>query len=194
MIISSNEALVDNDFICKISSCNLSPDEIYDDMKEALTELNVNAVMHELVKKNELDISCEAVNKTVIQGLFNKGIITEISFQDIFNGDNAKKTYYENWVQDFFCHLNFESMPAGCDVFTYWAAKKSLGEIHSLATCLICGCGIFLSDDSDSRILATYILDKNLGQIKVISRNKLFNEDPIKAKFNRHARQALIHS
>ena len=61
-------------------------------------------------------------------------------------------------------------------MFTYWIAGKSLGEIHPVSMRLICGCGIFLSDDDDSKYLKRIVDEDMLGSIEVYDRKEILNQ------------------
>lgn len=61
---------------------------------------------------------------------------------------------------------------------------------------MICGCGIFFSDDSDSKKLAKYIIQKSLGKVDVYDRGEMIDkymevDEP--AKIPRQIRRALCH-
>lgn len=197
MIITNEAALVDNDFICHISESKLPENDICNALEIIMKELDRYAIIHILVKQKELDISSIASSKPVIKLLFSKNIISEATFSDIFDGDTAKQSYYEFLIQDFFSILNPDEqmvLNSKEDVLTYWRTGKSLGEIHSLVTCIVCGCGIFFSDDSDSKRIAEYIKQKYMGDINVLNRSELVNTEKIKAVLDRKTRKSLSHS
>ena len=74
-------------------------------------------------------------------------------------------------------------------------SRSSLGEVHSVATCLTCGCGIFLSDDNDSKMLQRFIAEKSIGKISVYNRKELVDMhlDQGGTKLPRKVRQSLTH-
>lgn len=198
MTIPNNAALVDNDFICHIASSNkLKTDEIFSALKATLDEWNTVAIIHTLVKNNELNISAFATARETVDAFFTKKIITEILFSDIFGGDSEKEMYYKFLIREYFTVLNngeIMKMNNGEDELTYWRSKESLGEIHSLTTCMICDCSIFLSDDSDSKKLADYINMKSLKKIDVLNREELFNDEKMHRLLNRPIRKTLTHN
>ena len=85
---------------------------------------------------------------------------------------------------------------SGDDVLTYWIRQHSLGEVHSFATCLLCGCGIFLSDDNDAKVLQQNLNRVTIDNVEVYSRQEFiekFMSESVKT-LKRKDRQALTHS
>lgn len=197
MSMPSNAVLVDNDFICHLSESKLRVEDICNAVITVMNILGKQASIHTLVKQHELDISAQASKIGLINSLISQKILTEVMFFDIFDEDedNGKQAYYDLLVQDFYYAQNKESMSLnpGETVTTYWKSQKSLGEIHSLATCIICDCGIFLSDDKDSKKLADYINHKYMGNITIYNRHELFDLEPISNELSRFIRRSLSH-
>lgn len=191
----SNAVLVDNDFICHLSESKLQVEDICNAVIIAMDRLDKQASIHTLVKQHELDISAQASKNDLINSLISQKILTEVMFFDIFDTDNDKQAYYDLLVQDFYYAQNKEAMilNPGETVLTYWKSQKSLGEIHSLATCIICDCGIFLSDDKDSKKLADYINRKYMGNITIYNRHEFFDLKSISNELSRSIRRALSH-
>ncbi len=195
MSMPSNAVLVDNDFICHLSESKLKAEDICNSIIAAMNKLDKQATIHTLVKQHELHVSAQANKSDLINSLLTLKILMEVDFTDIFDNDNDKQAYYEFLVQDFFQHLNKESinLKSGETVLTFWKSQKSLGEIHSLTTCIICDCGIFLSDDHDSKKLANYIKRKCMGNITIYNRCEFFDLEPIFKDLPRSIRRSLTH-
>lgn len=193
MIVNDKTALVDNDFICHISETRLPCEKIVDAMTRILAKLEKCAAIHTLVKQKELLLSSTG-SEDVVDLLFSNGIISVAEFSDIFQGDTAKERYYNMLVRNFYSVINTDEINDVNDILTFWKAKKSLGEIHSLATCIVCGCCIFLSDDKDSKKIAGYIKSKSIGDIVVLDREELVNLEKVSSEFNRAERKKLAHS
>ena len=71
----------------------------------------------------------------------------------------------------------------------------SLGEIHSLSTCLLCGCGLFLSDDDDSQKIK-YIIKQNFG-VDIAVHNRQAVVDLLRENgttLSRHERKSFAHA
>ena len=105
--------------------------------------------------------------------LFDRGVVAKAEFADIHQNDDGKKAYYTYLVENLYRAISGDALPAslsGESLFTCWMSRSSLGEVHSVATCLTCGCGIFLSDDNDSKMLQRFIAEKSIGKISVYNR------------------------
>ena len=166
MSFDSNSAIIDNDFINGIVDMNQTEDDMVLIATDVFRELNVNPVVHPLVFKNEVQTDHPRTIR-----LFEENVVKELTFEDIHDNDDAKKNYYSFIVLELYKKLNGENLDIGKKtVFDYWQKRHSLGEIHSLSTCLLCGCGLFLSDDKDSQRLKKIIEDTFLTKIDVHSR------------------------
>ncbi len=168
MTIGSNTAVLDNDFINHIVETDMTADRIVDLFTMLFSELEIDAVVHPLVYTNEVFHT----NKLVCR-LFDENVIKRPSFEDIFLSSEAREDYYLYLVEELY-HTNY-----GCyfpvskeQILSYWKKKQSLGEIHSLAMCLLCGCDIFLSDDDDSKKLRNSIQYKIPNTITVYDRKE----------------------
>lgn len=171
MILKNNSVLVDNDFFNHIIETRKEEDKIVAILKEAFTYLNLCASMHPLVYDNELIKNDRAIC------LFAKKVIFKLEFSDILSDDPEKKRYYIILVNELFNSLFGEPLFFSDDeIFTKWVRQKSLGEIHSLSTCLLCGCKLFLSDDKDSKNLKKFIDEKCMGQVSVLNRGEFFEK------------------
>ena len=166
MPIDSNSAIIDNDFINGIVDMQQTEEEMIFIASDVFGELNLTPLIHPLVLKHEVRIDhCRT------KRLLEENVVKELTFKDIHNNDEAKKAYYSLIVFELYKKLTGESLNVGNKtVFDFWKKKQSLGEIHSLATCLLCGCGVFLSDDKDSKALKAIIEDTFLITIDVHSR------------------------
>ena len=183
-------AVIDNDFIEHVASSNLSNDELINTLKTIISELELDVVVHPLVYEHE-------VRKTTprVKILFKQNVISEANYS-FLGSDSAKKAYYCMLVSELYKSLTEETLSAtGEEIFTFWVRLHSLGEIHSVSMCLVCGCGIFLSDDNDSKKLKLLIEKKSLGSIEVYNRAELIDKHLDKGKTNisRAIRRSLAH-
>lgn len=187
MVIDKNSALVDNDFVSHVSEIDRLKEEVADITKRILSELKVSAVMHPLVYDNEL-----LPNERILF-LFTEGVFHKTSFPEIFQGDKNKETYYCFLVPELYRKMNGPSYDSKDQtVLTYWAKQQSLGEIHSMATCLVCGCGLFLSDDRDSKNLRDTIAKEYQETITVYNREDVIKHIPT-VSTTRAERKAFSH-
>lgn len=192
MLLDSKTAAVDNDFINHIVDSNIANDRLLVLLNSIFEDLGLSAVMHPLVYEKEL-----LVNSPRIELLFQHKIIQKVEFSDIFLEDNDRKLYYFYLVEELFYALRNEHLPVnGEDILLYWERRKSLGEVHSVSMCLLSGCGVFLSDDADSKKLAQYLAQKTLGPLSVYNRKELIDKH-MKADMTdipRSERRSLTHS
>lgn len=166
MIINSNSAVIDNDFLSHAIEMKKSDDEVVEILSHIFYDLRVNPIMHPLVVKHEV-----LPNSTRINKIFSENIVGTPSFSDIHNNDTSKMAYYSILVLDLYKRLTGSTLDLGSEtVYTFWRRNESLGEVHSLSTCLVCECGIFLSDDKDSQFLKNIIQEQYGKQIEVYNR------------------------
>ena len=190
--INNHTAIVDNDFTNHLAECHLTDEQLVTTLNIMFSELNLAAVMHPLVYDKEL-----LADKARVKLLFEKKVFAKAEFSDIFQGCSAKKLYYIQMVRNLYHVLTGENFPFnGEDVLTQWIRQKSFGEVHSFATCLLCGCGIFLSDDGDSKRIKQNLDRATASKVEVYSRQEFMDKFRAEGetKFNRRDRQALTHS
>ena len=134
--------------------------------------LDLCAVIHPLVQHDkELNPKNEIISK-----LFSEAVIRILSFdQDIFQSHTARETYYRFLVSELHRRLTGTGLINGVDVVMYWKCQSSLGEVHSVAMCLVCGFGLFLSDDRDSKALKQIVEQQSLGQIDIYNRQEVLD-------------------
>ena len=192
MQIDNSTAIVDNDFINHLASSRIADDLLVCTLLDIFNSLSVAAAIHPLVYDKELFPQTDRIKL-----LFQKEVIRRLTFDDAFEQDSDKETYYCYLVAELYSYLNGYSLPvAGREVLNYWKRRESLGEVHSLSLCLVCDCGIFLSDDSDSKRLAEYIIRKSLGTVCVYNRKELIDKSINEAatQIPRKIRQSLGHT
>ena len=188
MVIDKNSALVDNDFVGHVSDIDRPQEEVADITKRILSGLSVIAIMHPLVYDNELLKS----DRNLF--FFSEGIFHQTSFSEIFQEDKEKENYYCYLVPELYKKLNGAIYDTkGQPMLTYWVRKESLGEIHSMATCLVCGCGIFLSDDKDSKRLRETIEKEYSEVISVYDREDVVKLIP-SGTVSRTERRVFSHA
>ena len=189
MQIDNSTAIVDNDFINHLAGSRIADDLLVCSLLDIFNSLSLVAAIHPLVYDKELFPQTDRIKL-----LFQKEVIRRLTFDDAFEQDSDKETYYCYLVAELYSYLNGYSLPvAGREVLNYWKRRESLGEVHSLSLCLVCDCGIFLSDDSDSKRLAEYIIRKSLGTVCVYNRKELIDKSINEAatQIPRKIRQSL---
>lgn len=172
MQINENCVAVDNDFINHIAESKLKIEVIIQDLKALFAHFGLIAVIHPLVYKNEVPD-----NNVKLNQIFQENVIEKIDFDDIFDGDDEKKIYYIYVIRELYSALTGESLGFSDDeIFTKWIRERSLGELHSITMCLVCGSKMFLSDDKDSKSLQKYANQKFIDKITVYNRKEIFEE------------------
>lgn len=191
MIIDAKSAAVDNDFVDHIVESRIDDAQLVAILNKAFSELGLTAIMHPLVYEKEL-----MKDRKRVKSLFSGAVIYKVEFADIFQGDSGKKQYYTYLVSQLYRGLTGKTLQVSSDnILTYWVRRNSLGEVHSVAMCLVCGCGIFLSDDGDSKALGEYIKRMSLGEILVYNRREFFEKHAQEGTtaIPRHERKSLTH-
>ena len=192
MKIDEQAAVIDNDFTNHLAETRLADDHLIKVLNTIFSELDLSIIMHPLVYQHEL-----LSDRPRVKMLFDSGVVSKAEFPDIHQNDAGKKAYYIYLVTNLYRALKGEPLPvSGEDIFTYWKRRISLGEVHSVATCLTCGCGIFLSDDGDSKTLQNFVEDQSIGKINVYNRKELVEAhlEQGETKLLRKDRQSLAHS
>lgn len=191
MMLDGNTAVIDNDFVSHLIETHLDDNHLAELLKIIFSELGISIVMHPLVYEYELLKETPRITM-----LFDRDILNKVEFGDIHQDDPVKKAYYAFLVANLYRDLRGEPLPLSEeDIFTRWLRRVSLGEVHSVAMCLTCGCGIFLSDDGDSKALQNLIKDKALGNVCVYNRKELVDVhlEQGQTKLPRKERQSLTH-
>ena len=165
---SVTTAAIDNDFLAHALEIRKPPDEVVRILSAVFRDLKVFPIMHPLVYDKEAQ-----KGKPLIRQIFAQ-VIRVLSFEDIHENDPNKMQYYEFLVCELYNKLfGLPLNLKNCDVYTYWRRQSSLGEIHSLAMCLLCNCGIFLSDDEDSKRLQRIVEQCFASHITVYDRQEV---------------------
>lgn len=191
MQIDRTTAVVDNDFINHLADSKISEKDLLSALNCIFSELELVAAIHPLVFSNEV-----LIEKVRVKLLFDGNIIQKAEFSDIFSDNSDEELYYYYLVQELYYSLTGEKLPAsGKQIQLYWKRGKSMGEVHSLSMCLVCGCGLFLSDDGDAKRLRDYIKRKSIGSITVYDRTELIDKhlQEGKTQLPRATRKSLAH-
>lgn len=191
MLLDSKTAVVDNDFINHVCESRIDDNRVISILTTMLSELDLTAAIHPLVYDKEV-----LKTNLRIMNLFHKNIIYKATFTDIFQRNTTKEAYYSYLVRELYRSISGEEFPPEPNmVMYYWKTQSNLGEVHSISMCLVCGCGIFLSDDSDSKKLQAYIKKKSLGSINVYNRSELIDKHMKEGSttFPRTERKSLAH-
>lgn len=185
----THTAAVDADFVFHVAEIERPPKQVAEILKQILESLELHAVVHPLVYDKEL-----AIKSGTVSMLFSENAIRSLSFeQDIFQSDPGRETYYRFLVPELYQRLMGTSLPNNADVVTYWKRQSSLGEVHSVAMCLICGFGLFLSDDRDSKALKRIVEQQSLGQINIYNRQEVLDQCSDACGLPRADRKAFAH-
>ena len=112
-----------------------------------LDDLNMQPVMHEFVAGTELRRN-EYLNQ-----LLQADRITVIHYEDYLL-DDADKEEYKEYFLDAYERMNHLDFPEDKDIYQYSDPQESLGEIRSLYMAMKKGYRYFMSDDTDSKMLA----------------------------------------
>lgn len=191
--INEHSVAIDNDFIGHlVDTESVEPDELGKILDIVFSALGLCAIIHPLVYEKEVPKE----NGKIMQ-LFKENVIHNVEFSDITGGDEGKERYYAYAVKYLYHELSGENFPVEHgDVFNFWKARSSLGEIHTVAMCIVCACGIFLSDDKDSKELAGLIKNKFAVEVSVYNRKEFFTKHQKEAKepLQRKVIRALTHS
>lgn len=191
MMLDGNTAVIDNDFTSHLIETHLDDDCLAERLSIIFSELGIYVAMHPLVYEYELLKDAPRITM-----LFDRSILNKAEFRDIHQDDPVKKAYYSFLVANLYRDLRGEPLPLSeTDIFTRWQRRSSLGEVHSVAMCLTCGCRIFLSDDGDSKVLQNLIKEKALGTVSVYNRKELIDVhlEQGQTKLTRKQRQSLAH-
>lgn len=190
--INERTALIDTDFLVHVSEIEWDYKTKVQTINGVFNELQINVAVHPLVYKNEI-LPC---NKT-IEGFFNDGLVSRPMFEDFFGSNDEQRDYYAFVVQELHSRITgSRDLLVGQDIFTFWKKKCSLGEVHSIALCITCGCGMFLSDDKDSKDIANKAHDYCPDTLKIYNRNDVMDKlgDKKHEIFeNRSKRKAFVH-
>lgn len=130
--------------------------------------------------------------------LFDEQVFQKVEFDDIFQKDPGRKAYYILIARELYKALTGKTLNVdGDDVLSHWIYNSSLGEVHSLAMCLVCNCGIFLSDDKGSKKLQEYIR-RSIGHRFLVKLNVYNRTEFLEERFqnisSRVERRSLTHS
>lgn len=191
MIIDKHSAAVDTDFVNHVAEITLTDPEPIKLLNSILTKAQLNAIIHPLVYEHEILQDDRKILK-----FFVEGVIAQPTFDDIFQGNTDREAYYRYLFPELYNTLHGEApFPPGCNILTYWKRKMSLGEIHSVTMCLVCGCGIFLSDDGDSKRLAQTVKQRAMGHIDVYNRSEIltFSQKISGSNLPKKERRAFAH-
>ena len=191
MMLDARSAIIDNDFVNSLAESRLTDETFLAALRTVFSDLNLQAVMHPLVWEHEL-----LQKRPRIALMIREQIIRKAEFLDIFQGDPSKKAYYIYLVKELYASLTGDRFPAADEMLLqYWVRRMSLGEVHSIAMCLVCGCGIFLSDDGDAKALKRHIEKRALGSVTVYNRAEFLRKHAAEGErsLDRHDLRSLSH-
>lgn len=188
-VLDENCACVDTDFLIHVAETKCAAIDLLKYLAIAFEKLGLCGVMHPLIYEKELP-----QDMPIIQQVFEDQIIQVVDLDSLFSVEDgeSKKAYYSLLVPELFKKLKGEKLPVE-DIFNEWKRKCSFGEVHSIALCLVFGCRLFLSDDSDSKQLRKFI-DSDLATFEVLTRKDFFNSRELGNEIPRPIRRQLSHA
>lgn len=155
---SSKEAIIDTDFINKITQASGIEDgkNIFICTME---ELCIRPVVHYYVATREMNV-CNPIARELI----DTGYIKVYQKND-FIRDKEDESLYADYFRKWYDFLNLEQpLEKKVDVFELKRAGHSLGEIHSTLLAYFLKLDMIMSDDSDAKELVSY---SGLSHVKV---------------------------
>ena len=187
--LDENCACVDTDFLIHVAETKCAAIDLLKYLAIAFEKLGLCGVMHPLIYEKELP-----QDMPIIQQVFEDQIIQVVDLDSLFSVEDgeSKKAYYSLLVPELFKRLTGQNFPVE-DIFNEWKRKCSFGEVHSIALCLVFGCRLFLSDDSDSKQLRKFI-DSDLATFEVLTRKDFFNSRELGNEIPRPIRRQLSHA
>ena len=166
-MLDSNCALIDNDFLNHAIETKLDEESKCALLNSIFDAIKKDAVIHPWISDYEVMWD----NKT-INNIISKIKIKKATWDDVHGNQIAQKTYYEILFKELFKKTN--SLPIAIhDVFTYCVKKQSLGELHNITACMICGCNLILSDDKDTKRFKRIISQTLTCDFEVYTRAEL---------------------
>ena len=179
------KALIDTDFLSHIADIKkVDPIQTF---KHYCSAAQLDVCMHERVYEEE------AKTFPTTTPFFEHKAIEILRFIDALNED--ERTLYKMYVTHLYSSFKKEPYPCGGDVFQGWQRKCSLGEVHSIAVCIMFAYSIFLSDDKDSKKIHTIAKENFKGKnSKVLNRKEAIDAITEFSNLTRSERRAISHS
>ncbi len=191
MEINASSAMIDNDFLDHAISMDFSSEDVVRILAKIFCELEVEPMIHPLVMQNEV-----LTDSVKTRAILNQEIIKFPTLEDIHHNDPNRISFYSYLVLELYKKLTGYKLDLGdSTVFTFWKRRISLGEIHSLSTCLLCGCGLFLSDDKDAQKIKEIIKQSFATDIAVHNRQAVVDLLQEKGtELSRKERRSFAHT
>lgn len=188
MIITNEHTIVDNDFLGKILEINFDEQEKTRIIKQVFLNLGKRPIVHALVYNNEM------LDKHKNAQVFVQGVVEIAKKDDILQGNSTLEEYYRKTFEDLYFELTGASVYDNyfTNIWEHWTKQKNLGEVHSITTCCVCECDLFLSDDDDSKILSSVVENLHNITIRVWTRDEMLQIIE-KQGLNKKVRSALGH-
>ena len=166
-MLDSSYALVDNDFLSHALETRFDSEKLCTILQAIFDALDKQPVVHPWLATYELITDNGLVLKVI-----SENIIQLASWEDIHANQEEQKTYYAILFKELYKKVYGISLSVP-DVFTYSVKRQSLGELHNITTCMICGCNLILSDDSDSKRFKRIISQTAVCDFVVYNREEL---------------------
>lgn len=166
-MLDSSYALVDNDFLSHALETKFDGEKICSILRAIFDVLDKQPVVHPWLATYELLTDNDLVSKVI-----SENIIELASWENIHDNQEEQKTYYAILFKELYKKVYGISLNAP-DIYTYSVKQQSLGELHNITTCMICGCNLILSDDSDSKRFKRIISQTAVCNFVVYNREDL---------------------
>ena len=187
------EVAIDNDFVNHLVEIDYEQDALEKLLLNYFGELSYLPIMHELVFQHEVINGADTNNKIRVIACFEKGIFDRKRL-DTFLYTSDRRDYYISVFEELY--RDFKGLlPMPKDsILNSWHSNCSFGEVHTISMCCLLECDVFLSDDSDSKRLATILEDKFAFSINVYNRSDTVEEiKRIGTSLNKFERKLIKH-
>lgn len=188
------DAAIDNDFMNHLAETKLDDDrQLKDIVRSLFLGMGVSPVMHELVYCNEFDDEGNNEKIRDIGRSFISDGIVSIKKKSDYIKSKLEDQYYSTVFEEIYRDFKGD-LPVN-DIWKEWKKQASLGETHTVTMCVFIKCGIFLSDDNDSRQLREIIDQRFNFSIKVYNRSQAVDyvKEQGKNTLKKRERRALAH-
>ena len=199
MAIQKQTAAVDTDFLLHLVTTDGLGDDRCEIIAELFEKMLVEPIMHGLVHDYELQKPAQrptAPDAALALELFAAEVVAVKPLEDIVGEDPDARDYYKLVFSELYQDVKKKAPPID-DILTEWTYHESLGEVHSAVMCVFLDCGLFLSDDNDSRTLKTSVLTKFNFNVTVYDREAACAQAVALSggggRLNRNMRHRLSH-
>ena len=166
-MLDSNCALIDNDFLTHSIETKMDEKSKCVLLNSIFDVLNKNPMIHPWISNFEVMWDNQKINSVI-----SKSKIQKATWDDIHGNQSAQIAYYKFLFKELFKKIHGTSFDTS-DIFTYCVRRQSLGELHNITACMICGCNMILSDDNDTKNFKRLIERTMICDFCVYTRSEL---------------------